>query len=183
MTSESTPFEIYISYSRRDNEVPPDAPPGAKGWVTALVDQILADHRGFSTQPLRIFFDTEEIRDMDDWRLRILGALRNSKILLVCLSPNYFGSNYCRWEWDEHLRGQVHQLMGSDSIATVYFTEVPGADEHESLLSGNFTDIRPWFPEGAEAVQREEVRKRIGQLGESLWDRVQRARQSTGGDR
>ncbi len=54
------------------------------------------DHRRFSTEPLRIFFDKHAINDMDDWRHRILGGLRASKILLVCLSPNYFRSEYCR---------------------------------------------------------------------------------------
>ena len=58
---------------------------------------------------------------MDDWQHRILGALRHSKILLVCLSPDYFRSPYCRWEWDEYLRRQVHQLMGAESVALHVF--------------------------------------------------------------
>ncbi|MEK6259122.1 MAG: toll/interleukin-1 receptor domain-containing protein [Planctomycetota bacterium] len=94
-------FEIFLSYSRRDNMVSDDAPPETKGWVMALRDHILADHRRFNTEPLRIFFDADDIRDMDDWRHRILGGLRSSKFLLVCLSPNYFRSDYCRWEWEE----------------------------------------------------------------------------------
>ncbi len=102
MSTQFTPFEIFISYSRHDNVVPEGSLTG-KGWVTTLRDHILADHRRFSTEPLRIFFDTAEIRDMDDWRHRILGGLRSSKVLLVCLSPNYFASAYCRWEWEEVL--------------------------------------------------------------------------------
>lgn len=78
-------YEIFISYSRADNQ----AEPGEVGWVTALRDQIIAEHQSLSTDPLRVFLDTDDIRDMDDWRGRILGALRESKILLVCLSPNY----------------------------------------------------------------------------------------------
>lgn len=184
MTSKSTSWEIFISYSRRDN---------AKGWVTALHDQILADHRNFSTEPLRIFFDTE-IRTMDDWRHRILGALRQSKILLVCLSENYLGTdqdrqeskrNYCLWEWEEYVRRQVHQLMGSDSIATIYFTEVPGSNEYanatwlNSVRRSIYTDIRDWFPLGAKAIQQEKVRTRMAKLGESLWERVERARRAS----
>lgn len=184
MSSEHTQYEIFLSYARKDNALPPDAPDGAKGWVTALREHILADHRRFSTEPLRIFFDSDEIADMDDWRHRILGALRHSKILLICLSPNYFASQYCRWEWDEYLRRRVHQLMGSDSIATVYFVEVPGSDEQanaqrlDALTHGNFTDIRPWFPAGAIALEQDEVRRRLARLGESLWERIQRARRA-----
>jgi tetratricopeptide (TPR) repeat protein len=184
MATENTSYEIFISYSRQDNQLPVDAPPNAKAWVTALRDHILADHRCFSTEPLRIFFDTDEILDMDDWQHRILAALRSSKILLVCLSPNYFANSYRRWEWEEYVKRQVHALMGSESIATVYFVEVPGSDEQrnarwlEDIMRGNFTDIRPWFPEGAEALQREEVRRRMAALGQSLWERLQRARRA-----
>jgi glutamate dehydrogenase (NADP+) len=44
-----------------------------------------------------------------------------------------FRSNYCRWEWEEYLRRQVHQLMGADSIATVYFVEEMLKTRGESL--------------------------------------------------
>ena len=130
-------YELFISYSRKDNiprPLPPDSPsaipnPPSKGWVTALHDEILADHRRFSTEPLRIFFDTSEIKDMDDWRHRILTGLRESRILLVCLSPDYFKSPPCLWEWEEYLKRQVHALMGQESIAPVYFVEAPDSDE------------------------------------------------------
>src|SRR5215813_1631111 len=91
-------YEIFISYARKDNR------PLAEGerWITQLRDCILQDHRRFSTEPLRIFFDTSDIRDMDDWRARILRGLRESRVLLVCLSHDYLASPYCRWEWEEY---------------------------------------------------------------------------------
>ena len=130
MNTEQIPYEIFLSYSRKDNVIPLDSLPESKGWVTALRDEILADHRRFSTEPLRIFFDTSEIKGMDDWRHRILEGLRHSRILLVCLSPNYFKSPPCLWEWEEYLKRQVHALMGQDSITPVYFVEAPDSDEH-----------------------------------------------------
>ena len=33
-----------------------------------------------------------------------------------------------RWEWEEYLKRQVHQLMGSDSIASVYLVEARGGE-------------------------------------------------------
>ena len=176
-------YEIFLSYSRQDNV--PTAQDTTVGWVTALRDHILEDHRRFSTEPLRIFFDAEAIRDMDDWRHRILEGLRASKILLVCLSPSYFASEYCRWEWEEYSRRQVHSLIGHESIASVYFVEVPGSDEQkiakwfDELTRGNFTDIRPWFPAGMQALQLDAVQQRMAVLGESLWERIQRARRAT----
>src|SRR4051812_18439501 len=114
MNESTSLYDIFISYARKDNRPIPDSYP--HGWVTGLCEYLRADHRRFSTEPLQIFVDTQEIKDMDDWRHRILGALRRSKIILVCLSPSYFASQTCRWEWEEYLKRQVHQLMGSDSI-------------------------------------------------------------------
>jgi tetratricopeptide (TPR) repeat protein len=185
MSADQTPYDVFISYARKDNAPAARDAGDARGWVTAIRDHIAEEHRQFSTERLRLFFDTLEIKDADDWRFRILGALRRSRLLLVCLSPNYFASDYCRWEWEEYLQRQVHQLMGSESVATVYFVEVPGSDEQanarrlEELLRGNFTDLRPWFPEGAMALQKEEVGRRLARLGESLWERLQRARRAT----
>ena len=182
MSTDQTEYEIFISYARFDNRpVPPDYP---FGWVTALRDHILADQHRFSTQPLRIFFDTSEIKDMDDWRHRILGALRHSKVLLVCLSPAYFASGPCMWEWDEYFRRATHHLIGTDTIATVYFIEVPGTNEQENarrleeLMRHNYCDLRPWFPAGARMIQEAEVQRRLDALGLSLWERIERARQA-----
>jgi len=180
-------FEIFLSYSRKDNA--PQKASDSKGWVTALYEEIIADHRRFSTEPLRIFFDTSDIRDMDDWRHRILEGLRHSRILLVCLSPNYFASEYCHWEFDEYVHRQVHNLMGQDSFAQVYFFEVPRAVEqtpdrekswHELLCRSNYTDLRPWFPNGVEALRDEVVKEKLANLGTSLWERIQRTRRATG---
>lgn len=67
-------YELFISYSRKDD---------TGGWVTGLRDVILADHRRFSSEPMRIFFDHVEIADMDDWRHRILRGLQSSSLLVV----------------------------------------------------------------------------------------------------
>ena len=158
MSNDQTEYELFISYARLDNKPIPDTYP--HGWVTTVHDFIFADHRQYSADPLRIFFDTDEIRDMDDWRNRILGALRRSKVLLICLSKNYFASKPCKWEWDEYLARQGQKLIGSDSHATVYFVEVPGSDELnnarrlDAIMGKNFTDLRPWFPLGAAAMRR-----------------------------
>jgi tetratricopeptide (TPR) repeat protein len=184
MSKPSPTFDIFLSYSRKDNR--PMQPSDATGWVTALHKEILLDHRRFSTESLNIFFDTSAIRDMDDWRHRILEGLRHSRILLVCLSPEYFRSEYCRWEFDEYVKRQVHQLMGHDSFAQVYFVEVPSASEHatsqgwrELLCRTNYTDLRPWFPQGLTALREEVVRQKIASLGTSLWKRIKRARRAT----
>jgi hypothetical protein len=47
-----------------------------------------------------VFFDVDEIVSMDLWRRRLEGALRRSRVLLLCLSPRWRQSVVCRWEWE-----------------------------------------------------------------------------------
>ena len=77
------PYDLFISYSRRDNQ---------QGRITQLVERIQADFAAFAGRPLVPFFDATEIRGMDDWRHRILQGLRESRLLLACLSPAYLQS-------------------------------------------------------------------------------------------
>ncbi len=169
-------YELFISYSRKDD---------TGGWVTALRDAILADHRRFSSEPMRIFFDRDAIADMDDWRHRILRGLRASSLLLVCLSPNYFESPYCRWEFDEYMRTLARVQVGGEGIAPVYFVELPDADpavdarwRAEVAERHNFTDLREWFPLGVGAIEDAEVAVRLAKLGEQVWDRLGRVRRA-----
>ncbi|MFT4189230.1 MAG: toll/interleukin-1 receptor domain-containing protein [Aeromicrobium sp.] len=167
-------FDVFISYSRRDD---------ADGWVSGLRDAIIADFQRFGRSP-RIFFDREDIRDMDDWRQRILVGLRESRVLLVCLSPSYLASPYCRWEWTEYLRRQARQT-GGDSIAGVYCVELGDPDAADvaqwkaEVESVQLTDVRPWFPHGRRALAEQVVREQVATLGERLWQRLEHARLSS----
>src|SRR5580658_3881587 len=80
------PYDLFISYSRRDNE---------EGRITQLVDHIKADFARFAERELVPFFDQQEILGMEDWRQKILRGLRESRLLLACLSPAYLKSEYC----------------------------------------------------------------------------------------
>jgi tetratricopeptide (TPR) repeat protein len=115
-------FDLFISYSRRD-----DIGIDRAGSVTALHDLIRCESLATcGSHPLRTFFDVEDIRDIDDWRHRILGALRDSKLLLVCLSPNYFTSDNCEWEWREFLQRHGHQyLEEAHTIVAIQVAPIP----------------------------------------------------------
>jgi tetratricopeptide (TPR) repeat protein len=171
-------YELFISYARKD-----DQPlGGGDGWITQMRDCILRNHRRYSTEPLRIFFDTSAIRDMDDWGSRIVRGLRESRVLLACLSPNYLASRYCREEWHEYRNRLVHGSAGSDTIAVVRLSDpgsVAAADAAwlEQIRAIQQTDLSEWFP-GEAPRTSDEIQRRIAVLGESLWARIQRARQS-----
>jgi tetratricopeptide (TPR) repeat protein len=181
-------FEIFISYARRDNE--PCEPDGLR-WITVLRDELVRDHRRFSTEPLKIFFDLDAIRDMDDWRHRILEALRHSRILLVCISPRYFASEYCFWEWQEYQVRDVRPLRDFDSVAALRLADAEVAGEpaasieataartwYEAVRRPKHTDVRPWFQAGPSAATDDAFHTRLHALGTSLWSRLARARRA-----
>jgi len=171
------PYDLFISYSRRDNQT---------GRVTELMAQINADYRAHTGEELRHFFDLAEINAMDDWRNRILGGLRESNLLLLILTPAYLESEYCEWEIVEFLKYENSRAVQGQGVAQVYFVEIPGLDTPgfeqqaaawvERVRQRNHVDMRPWFDEGADALKRDDVRTRLEDLERSMFDRLSRLR-------
>ena len=76
------PFDLFISYTRKDNDA---------GMVSALVETIEADFAQFSPSvPLKVFFDKKSILDMQYWQDVLKKGLRQSKVMLAVLSEAYF---------------------------------------------------------------------------------------------
>ena len=171
------PYDLFISYSRRDDQ---------QGQVRALKQQIEADYRSFTKEDLHCFFDTEDIATMDDWRHRILEGLRESNLLLLVLSPAYLDSSYCEWEIIEFLKYEHSRTVGGQGVTPVYFLEIPGLDEPgfeqraaawvAQVRRRNQIDLRDWSQEGAEALKRADVRRRLDDLERSLYSRLSRLR-------
>jgi hypothetical protein len=53
------PYDLFISYSRRDN---------ANNRITELKNQIETDYLEFTKEPFNCFFDQEEIKGMYSWQ-------------------------------------------------------------------------------------------------------------------
>jgi tetratricopeptide (TPR) repeat protein len=163
-------YDVFISYSRKDN---------AGGWVSGLRGAIYDDFREFSAEPFRIFFDTSEIHSREDWQLRLRQGLVTSRVLLVCLSPNYLRSPYCRWEWEEFARVQARRLGGGDPVTGVYFVEL-GGQQYDEVIEAwrhevervQVETLQPWFPSGVDALQQAEVRERITALGAGVHEQL-----------
>jgi hypothetical protein len=180
------PYDLFISYSRRDNG-------SGNGRITEIVERIGREFAASAGRPLRTFFDRGSILGMEDWRLKILRGLRESRLLLACLSPSYLESPYCEWEFNEYLKGEVARGYGSDGIAPIYFVPVPGwngADFDRScaawvaeLRRRQGIDLRPWFQDGEAALQEAEIRERMDRLHKRIADGIHRgekAEQSPG---
>ena len=158
--SHTMSYDLFISYSRRDNQ---------EGRVQELVEHISDDYRGFSGEDLAWFFDQRDIEGMDDWRHKILDGLRQSHLFLLVLSPNYLASPYCEWEIIEYLKYEAARAVGGQGVAPIYFVEIPGIDDptFEERAAAWFArvprrqqfDLRAWFYEGRQALEREDVRR------------------------
>ncbi|MGH9966994.1 MAG: tetratricopeptide repeat protein, partial [Pyrinomonadaceae bacterium] len=167
------PYDLFVSYSRRDNE---------QGRVTQLVERISRDFEQFAGRPLRPFLDVTEIHGMQDWEHRILQGLRESRLLLACLSPSYLKSEYCEWEFNEYLKHEVARGFIGEGVAPIYFIEVPGwdgrdfeqrcADWIKDLRRRQYFDLRPWYHEGEEALRNSEIQQRLRDLGQQIQSQI-----------
>jgi tetratricopeptide (TPR) repeat protein len=181
---ESRAYDLFISYARRDNE---------QGRITQLVERIELDFAPFASRQLVPFFDQQEINGMQDWRQRILQGLRESRLLLACLSPSYLKSEYCEWEFIEYLKYEIGHLHGFNGIAPIYFVNVPGWDDKDfdqrcagwvaELRQRQNFDLRPWYDQGEEALREAAVRERMGKLNHQIAETIlrgERAEKSLG---
>jgi tetratricopeptide (TPR) repeat protein len=169
------PYDLFISYARRDN---------TEGRVSQLVDQIGADYLAFAGRPLNPFFDVQAIEGMQDWRHRILQGLRESRLLLLCLSPAYIASEYCVWEFTEYLKHEIAQFGAGEGIAPIYFVEVPGWGDKDfdarcaawltELRRRQAFDLRPWYETGQSALRDAAICARLKSLNEKLTERIRR---------
>ncbi|MGO9693212.1 MAG: TIR domain-containing protein [Mycobacterium sp.] len=172
---DSLSYDVFISYARRDD---------ADGWVSALQKAIYDDFKSFSTEPFRIFFDRSEIRNRDDWELRLSQGMRSSRVLLVCLSPNYLRSAYCRWEWEEFARLHARRIGGGDAVTGVYFVELGGDEQYDQEVAAwrrqvervQLEQLQPWFPDAVAALQQAEARRRVKALGQGVYEHWRQAR-------
>lgn len=160
--------DLFISYSRKDDVL---------GFVSALHDELEADYETLTGHKIDAFFDRTDIRLFEDWRDTILAHLQSSRLFLACLSPDYFRSEPCRWEWAEWIKHELARGQYGAGIATIYFIEprdltAPEKAEAErwmeDLQRRHGISFAPWQPEGSAALQRAEARVRLREVSEHL---------------
>ncbi len=169
------PYDLFISYSRHVDQLE---------RMTQLVDRIKQDFALFAHRELNPFFDREEIHGMQDWRHRIYQGLRESRLLLACLSPAYLESEYCQWELVEYLKYEIGHLHGFNGVAPIYFVQVPGWEDKDfdqrcaawvaELRRRQNFDLRPWRAQGEAALLDDAVRERMTELNSRIAETIQR---------
>jgi tetratricopeptide (TPR) repeat protein len=169
-------YDIFVSYSRKDN---------SKGLISEIVKNLKSDFKIFAGRELNPFFDISEINGMEDWRHKILKGIRESRLLLACLSPSYLISKYCEWEFNEYLKHEIGHGYFGEGVAPVYFIEVTGwedkdfeknsADWVTQLRRYQHFDFRPWFNEGEKSLRNVSVQERMRKLNLQIKSRIEKA--------
>jgi tetratricopeptide (TPR) repeat protein len=153
-------FDLFISYSRDDNP---------QGQISEIVARIKNEYQEFAgAGELRIFFDSSETPSASDQRRTVVEAIRGSRLLLVCLSPNYLQSENCSWELNQYLRHRAASLPAPENIGCIYFAEVPTNNDNgfeqraarwvTELCLREHIDFRPWFDEGGVELREKTVK-------------------------
>jgi TIR domain len=173
------PYDLFVSYAHANDR---DAD---SEKVSALVEAIEADYLRVIGTPLRVFFDTHAIRAMDDWEAKILTGLRQSKMMVAVVSPAYFASEFCRREWEFYIETELAHALPGDGITPIYVLKDPAfqSDAVEERLQHWVKDLKrrqyiewlPFWPEGAKALEREDVRQKLAKLPGQIAERLQRA--------
>lgn len=146
------PYDLFISYARRDNEC---------GQVTALKAQIEVGFRAFAGRDLRVFFDTHEIvrhgRLAAEDSAVLVGSAGVSGRALVSL-PLGIG-DYVRYE-------AMRQRLG-EGVAPVFFVTLPDAADptrraNRRMFGGRSNTSTPppasgWTAPSVRAVPRRAV--------------------------
>jgi tetratricopeptide (TPR) repeat protein len=169
------PYDLFISYSRRDNK---------QGRVAQFVEHIKREFTRFAGRDLTPFFDQQDILGMEDWRQKILQGLRESRLMLACLSPAYLTSQYCEWEFVEYVKYEIGHLHGYNGVAPIYFVEVPGWKDKgfeqqcaawvAELRKRQHFDLRPWYEFGEAALHETVVQERMRSLTEQIATTIKR---------
>ncbi|MFH0736477.1 MAG: toll/interleukin-1 receptor domain-containing protein [bacterium] len=169
------PYDIFISYARKDN---------INGRVTELKEQIEKQYAQNAGTNLKIFFDTEQIKSMDDFNDRILTPLKEAAILVIILSPNYLESEYCNGETIEYLKYEYARGSQNNNVAVIYFNEITGFEDPgfthnkatwlKDVKNRQRTDLLLWGNEGIQSLKDKNTNTRFLELVNSIKDRITR---------
>jgi tetratricopeptide (TPR) repeat protein len=115
-------YHVFISYARKDN-----LPRGTngKGWIEIFKAQLEAQHRQATGRDLKVFLDVTDITNGEEWETRLQMELRQSRIFIAILSPNYLASPICRMELEDYIRHEQVVAPGGNGVRPIYFATIP----------------------------------------------------------
>lgn len=171
-------YSVFVSYSRRDD---------VTGWVEQLVEALRREAREVLDDGFEVFFDRHDLRTREEWRTQLAWAVRESEVLLACVSTPYFESDFCLWEFQEY---EV-KPTGPDAregLVPVLLEDTSEQDQpdqehrawHARVMEIQGHGLKDVFTRDA-APTLEGAEARIRALGDDLYQQRQNRRRWEGG--
>ncbi len=89
--------EIFLSYARTDDEIPPTAG-DRPGWVKFFYETLWCELKQRVSKDLHFWRDVNDIEPDGVFAREIDAALRKATLMVAILSPNYINRPWCRRE-------------------------------------------------------------------------------------
>lgn len=105
----------FLSYVQLDDQ-------HDRGRITKLRERLAGEVRMQSGRPFDIFQDRSSIAWGENWRRRIDESLDSATFLIPIVTPRYFQSKACRYEFTKFLRRE-RQLGVKSLILPIYYME------------------------------------------------------------
>jgi hypothetical protein len=174
-----SPFQIFISYARDDDAVPPGVP-NATGFVTFLHGQLEYAFKKRGPRRPRVWRDLVGIEKADQFEERIETEVAKSSVLLVVLSHNWMSRQFCRRELECFARRwRAEGELGTRRRVIVVGKRHVDTEHRPSLLQGQegfafyalddpdkFGSVHEFF--GPEGPRDARYWKRIDELADYL---------------
>jgi hypothetical protein len=130
--------DIFISYAHADDEVPVGA---AKGWVTTLIEELnKVLRRKLGGAGARVWMD-HQLAANQNVTDTLLSTLRDSRTLLLVMSPGYQASVWCQRELGRFLEAHAAS-KNKDNVFAIELEPVERTTWHPALQP--LTPIRFW---------------------------------------
>ena len=171
-------YSVFVSYSRRDD---------ATGWVEQLVEALRREAREVLDDGFEVFFDRHDLRTREEWRTQLAWAVRESEVLMACVSTPYFESDFCLWEFQEYEVKPTGPDTG-EGLVPVLLEDTSEQDQpdqehrawHARVTKMQGQDLKDVFTRDA-APTLEGAEDRIRDLGDDLYQQRQNRRRWEGG--
>lgn len=105
---------IFLSYSSKDNSLPP-------GWVEGFSSKLKEWIRYIGLEGSEVWFDKDKIITGDQLTNKLQTELENSDIIMPILSGYYFDEEYKKWV--EMELNYFREVKGDASIKKIFFIE------------------------------------------------------------
>ena len=171
-------YSVFVSYSRRDD---------VTGWVEQLVEALRREAREVLDDGFEVFFDRHDLRTREEWRTQLAWAVRESEVLMACVSTPYFESDFCLWEFQEYEVKPTGPDTGEGLVSVLLedTSEQDQPDQEHRAWHARVTEmqghgLKDVFTRDA-APTLEGAEDRIRDLGDDLYQQRQNRRRWEGG--